>query len=122
MCQRLYFTGVEDAVPADQSESSAEPAAEPVDMAQSIEDLKTEIKKLAAKHVDTTSKVLALVALQTTRDKLREAYRQMIKATKTVKDIKAQLERDREEAGEEAGEISTSQQTTDLSPLYRVRI
>ena len=122
MCQRLYFTGGEDAVPTDQSESSAEPAAEPVDMAQSIEDLKTEIKKLAAKHVDTTSKVLALVALQTTRDKLREAYRQMIKATKTVKDIKAQLERDREEAGEEAGEISTSQQTTALSPLYRVRI
>ena len=121
MCQRLYFTGVTDAVPAD-SESSAEPAAEPADMAQSIEDLKTEIKKLAAKHVDTTSKVLALVALQTTRDKLREAYRQMIKATKTVKDIKAQLERDREEAGEEAGEISTSQQTTALSPLYRVRI
>ena len=121
MCQRLYFTGVTNPTPAEQPEN-AEPAAEPNDDAQYIKDLKEQIKKLASEHEDTTSKVLALVALQTTRDKLREAYRQMIKATKTVKDIKAQLERDREEAGEEAGEISTSQETTDLSPLYRVRI
>ena len=119
MCQRLYFTGVADATPADQPESNAEPAAEPNDDAQYIKDLKEQIKKLASEHEDTTSEVLALVALQETRCKLKEALRQMIKARKIYKDIKAQLEIDKKEAKE----MSTVQQTSiGVSPLYRVFI
>lgn len=117
MCQRLYFTGVTNPTPAEQPEN-AEPAAEPNDDAQYIKDLKEQIKKLASEHEDTTSEVRALVSLQETRCKLKEALRQMVKATKIVKDIKAQLEIDRAEARE----ISTVQQDTELSPLYRVRI
>ena len=108
--------------PTDQAETNAdqaaEQAAEPNDDAQYIKDLKEQIKKLASEHEDTTSEVLALVALQETRCKLKEALRQMIKARKIYKDIKAQLEIDKTEARE----ISTVQQDTGLSPLYRVCI